>query len=451
MNGWFRDEFKDRMNYQKIGGYDPYLKEYVLSLNDKKLPSELETLECGFTISQQEANGELRFNLEFGSVVGEASFDYSFENGGADVIVEYDGDVVINTAVGESGTLTFNKAKVNPTFATVTIRTEGANYVFISNCVVGNSVTVVRIVTNSPSEEGKTIHNNYNWTLYGFTSPTNIDFVTLDPSGVSLYDMNTNQASVGVIPAYDSNVKIQSEKYSTDTFDFDPLSNSFKYLFSDTLYTESEISTLKPLLQLAEPIINTSTGKYEASFIYDNPNNYQYLYLVWDFTNAYGIKLCYDETDKDLACYCTSTPTCPDRRVVFQICNSNSAKDDNFDIYLNGIYIGAADLNYNSQVGSVFIADTNTAIGLASSDFVCPISGMVTYHFDPSILLSSNVLEMRNTQNNGNGNFGQIGIRNYSLSGNDLSDPCVITDLEYAGSSGDSFTFNFEYTQCCTV
>jgi hypothetical protein len=74
---------------------------------------------------------------------------------------------------------------------------------------------------------------------------------------------------------------------------------------------------------------------------------------------------------------------------------------------------------------------------------------MVTYHFNPSVLLPSNVLEMRNTQNNNNGNFGQIGVRNYLLSGTSLSNPCVITNLEYSGASGESFAFNFDYTQCC--
>ena len=142
-------------------------------------------------------------------------------------------------------------------------------------------------------------------------------------------------------------------------------------------------------------------------------------------------------------------PSCPDRRVVFQICNSNSIKDDNFDIYLNDTYIGAVDLNANAQVGSVFIADLNTAITLGSADFVCPLNLMVTYYFDPALLQPTNVLEMRNTQNNGAGNAGSVGIRNYLLTGTTLSDPCVITNLQYSGFSGDSFTFDFNYTQCC--
>ncbi len=302
MNGWFRDQFKDKINYQKIGGYDPYLKEYVLSLNDNKLPTPVEIFECGFTISQDTANSELLFNLEFGNIIGEASFDYNFENGSAAVVVVYDGTTVVNEVVSGSGTLTFDKTKVNPTFATVTITPEEATYVFISNCTVADPITVIRMVINSPSSEGETIHNNYNWTLDGYTSPTNIDFVLLESDGVSLYDSNTNQPSVGVIPAIGSTIKMQSEKYITDTFIFDPLANSFKYLVSNTLYTESEINDLRPLLNEAAPIINPVTGKYESSFIYNNPDGYQYLYLVWDLTNAYSIDLCYDENSNGAAC-----------------------------------------------------------------------------------------------------------------------------------------------------
>lgn len=302
MNGWFRDEFKDKVNYQKIGGYDPYLKEYVLSLTDNKLPTPIEVLECGFTISQDTASSELLFNLEFGNVIGEASFDYNFENGSSTVVVVYDGTTVVNEVVSGSGTLTFDKTKVNPTFATVTITPDEATYVLISNCTVADPITVIRMVINSPSNEGETIHNNYNWTLDGYTSPTNIDFVLLESDGISLYDSNTDQPSVGVIPAIGSTIKIQSEKYITDTFDFDPLANSFKYLVSDTLYTESEINTLRPLLVEATPIVNPVTGKYESSFVYSNPSGYQYLYLVWDLTNAYSITMCYDETIPADAC-----------------------------------------------------------------------------------------------------------------------------------------------------
>lgn len=142
-------------------------------------------------------------------------------------------------------------------------------------------------------------------------------------------------------------------------------------------------------------------------------------------------------------------PVCPTQRVVIQICNENSITDDNFAIYLNDTYIGFVDLSANDQVGSIFIADLNPALTLVSSDFACPLNLMQTFRFDPSILKVNNVLEMRNIQDNGSGNAGSIGIRNYELTGDDLSTPCVITDLEYIGDSGLDFFFNFNYTQCC--
>ena len=144
-------------------------------------------------------------------------------------------------------------------------------------------------------------------------------------------------------------------------------------------------------------------------------------------------------------------PSCPDRRVVFQICNSNSAKDDNFDIFLNGTQIGAVDLNTNAQVGSVFIADLNPSITITGADFACPIAGMVVYRFDPNLLQETNVISMVNTQANNNNNQGTVGIRNYLLVGDNLLQPCVINELTYLGVTGSNFTLNFDYTSCCPL
>jgi hypothetical protein len=142
-------------------------------------------------------------------------------------------------------------------------------------------------------------------------------------------------------------------------------------------------------------------------------------------------------------------PVCSDRVVVFQICNQNAITDDNFDIYLNDVYIGAVDLSANAQVGSVFIASTNPSLVITSADFACPTVGMQIYRFRSSLLKTSNVITMINTKNNGSGNAGTVGIRNYFLSGSNLSAPCVIADLNFSPANGESTTLNFNYTQCC--
>lgn len=145
-----------------------------------------------------------------------------------------------------------------------------------------------------------------------------------------------------------------------------------------------------------------------------------------------------------------AAPICPDRALVFQVCNSNSVRDDNFEVYLNDNYIGFLDLEENAQVGSVFIATTDSGLSVAYPDFACPMGLMETYRFNPSFVrYGENVLELRNAQNNSSGNYGVIGIRNYEIVGGNLQNPCKVEDLTYSGTSGQSFNFTFNYTECC--
>ena len=146
----------------------------------------------------------------------------------------------------------------------------------------------------------------------------------------------------------------------------------------------------------------------------------------------------------------SEAPICPDRALVFQVCNSNSAKDDNFDMYLNDNFIGYLDLSQNAQVGGLFIATTNASANVTSGDFPCPIPLMETNRFDPSfIVYGTNILEMRNVRNNGNGNLVTFSVRNYLVDGDNLNSPCVVDNMEFSGSSGSSFTLSFDYTACC--
>jgi hypothetical protein len=141
---------------------------------------------------------------------------------------------------------------------------------------------------------------------------------------------------------------------------------------------------------------------------------------------------------------------CPDRILAFQVCNSNAAKDDNFDVYLNDVNIGKLDLNTNQQVGSVFLATNDNTISIKQSDFICPISNMNIYYFDPRIIkFGKNKIRLKNTQNNHNDNLGTIEIRNYLLMGKELSDPCKIKNIPYQMNSGQNFNINFNYTRCC--
>ncbi len=141
---------------------------------------------------------------------------------------------------------------------------------------------------------------------------------------------------------------------------------------------------------------------------------------------------------------------CPDRILAFQVCNSNSSRDDDFDVLLNGVKIGELNLNTDAKVGSVFLATTNRSISIERADFTCPISSMKIYYFDPSIIrYGTNILFLKNIKNNGNSNAGSIEIRNYLLKDNKLVDPCRVKDLPFRFNSGLDFKTVFEYTKCC--
>ena len=134
-------------------------------------------------------------------------------------------------------------------------------------------------------------------------------------------------------------------------------------------------------------------------------------------------------------------PICQDKVVVFQVCNSNALVDDNFDVFLNGVLIGNLDLQQPAQVGSVFIGSTST-LTIGTSDFTCPLNLMQEFFFDPALISTTNVIDMVNTQNNGNNKARTFEIRNYELAGTVLSNSCIVKNANFEGVSGDIFQFD---------
>ena len=309
LKNWFRDEFKNTFNNQKIGGFDPYMNEYVISTNNQLNPITPDIYECNTTISRQSVFDTYTYDVEVGTSLGDVNIDYDFPVGSANITVIYNSVEIINEEITETGSINFYKDLINTTRITIIIEClEESSYILTTNCPFIEDLTLVRIVYNSPASEGQTIHNNFNWSLDGVSSVYNVDYVFLEADGVSLYDLMTGQPSVGVIPVNGSTVKMQSDKFITDNFIFNTEKNNFKYLASNTLYSDKD--TLYPLLNTATPILNPSTGIYESSFIYNNTLGNKYLYLVWDYTDSFEFDLCYDLNSSLLACDCNECIDC---------------------------------------------------------------------------------------------------------------------------------------------
>ena len=298
MKYWFRDEFKNSQNYFKIGGYDPYMDEYVLHLTETDMPTELDVYGCGVTISKQNVNGVYEFDVEIGDEIGGVTVSLTLFEGEVDITVEYDGGVIWNDNLDEPDdyTFVFQKTDALPNVIRITITSINASYSTSTSCVnIVGYITVYRVVYNNPNSEEQTIHNSYKWNLGSFNSPFLNEFITMEADGVSLYESQFGGLSQGMIPADGSNITLVSQKRTGDTFIFNPALNSFKYLVSNNLYTAND---LLPLLTTITPI----TGAYQAVINTADLAGYEYLYLVWDYRSITEITLCYDETNPYVLC-----------------------------------------------------------------------------------------------------------------------------------------------------
>jgi hypothetical protein len=306
---WFRDEFKNSVNKFKVGGYDPYMSEYVLSLKDETMPYEDPAYDCGFFISQYQSNTPILFRLNLGNSVGLTELIFNFTEGGAVVSVEYDGVVVVDDArvSGESATVSFEKSNPMVGFASVSITPDDATYTVSSICPENENLTVHKIVINGSGYVDQTIHAQFRWKYNSYLSPIDTDYVTFDDDGVSLEKDITGEQSQGVIPVNGSDVYLISNKFSGDTYDFNPSTNRFRYLATNTTYS---IPALLPLTSEASPIVNPSTGRYYGVANDVDLTTNQHLYLVWDYRTSSSIELCYAVNSLEtVCCNCDSTST----------------------------------------------------------------------------------------------------------------------------------------------
>lgn len=281
MRSWFRDEFKDNVRNVFLGGYDPYTREYVLSMTDDSLDIQVDTIGCGVVISQETTSVPFTYNVELESVIGDSGVNYNITSGSVLITVTYNGSVVVNQEVTGEGTLGFNKDLYDVNTCVLQVTPYNASYDIYVECIEPQQLTVIRIVKNNSQMEGKTIHHEYFWQDSKKKSNAVEDSIVFESGPVSFYSVDSGVESYGGIPSEGSIVNMKYVKDYADTAQWD--NDSFKYLISDTLYTEDEIDTLMPLLTKVSPVYSPETDIYQGSFTYSNPSDYRYLYLVWDY------------------------------------------------------------------------------------------------------------------------------------------------------------------------
>ena len=319
MRSYFRDLFIDDFNTQKIGGYDPYMNEYVLSSNNRTLPLEPQTVNCGSELEFSNQTESFTYTVKLGASMGTTDIDYNVTSGNIDISVTYNGATTSSGNVTGSGTFQFNKniPSVETAVVTVSIVGVSADYSITTQCPTADVINVYQICLNSEfTGLAPTIHNQYEWTSSNLTPSVSSPLInqpvtfTNVPTGsgvgtqrVAQYQVYTSQVAIGTTPTPEAVVTVKSAKTGSDSFDFNIYNgNRLLHLLSNTTYANTQagiISLLAASTNLS--ISNTSSGVFEGSFNYANPDstptNYTNLYLIYDYRSSTQVNLSFGSTE----------------------------------------------------------------------------------------------------------------------------------------------------------
>jgi hypothetical protein len=313
MSTWFRELFQVSFDYQKLGGYDPYTQEYVLSSNLRKLPEIIENTPCGTTQTFTLAEGDdpITYTIDLTAISEEFEVSYNFFGAGSiSVITEYDG-VSYGGTFTASGSYAVPKPDPRPLTAQVTLSGNGVIQVTIG-CPVGTLLNVIQVGLTSANDANALIHNEFNFRVGSFQSPTKSVQIQFSDSVtnpiVSQFDTYTGFQGQGYFPSDGSVVAIITNKFGNDTYVYTG-KGRYRYLRTATTY-ENTPSGRTDLLADSTAITPTGSDPLVRAAFTMPAGTDENLYLIYDYRESTGtLDLCYDATTAQLACCCTPSGT----------------------------------------------------------------------------------------------------------------------------------------------
>ena len=315
MRGWFRDLFQESFNTQKLGAYDPYMNEYVLSNNDILIPLDDVILPCNtlkdFNLTSESS---VTFTVDVGSDIG--SVDVVFKpTTNVDVLGVWNGATVFSGTVNANvnSLKGFSKNIVAQNLLSITISkvtaTDTPNISVIAKCPVSNPLKVATIVLTNDEKQGDSIHTKWTWTN-GDTvtsSPYQVVNFTAEPQAgapfASEYNIYDGIQGQGIIPIDSCDMTMNTFKFRTDNYDVNSGKSvdKFKWLVSASTYdnTPAGLSALITAIDSAGAAHSiTPTGpspSFSSSFnVGTITGNDKTLFLVWDFRAPNTSLLCYN-------------------------------------------------------------------------------------------------------------------------------------------------------------
>lgn len=321
MRTWFRDTFISSFNTQKLGGFDPYMNEYVLSINNIRIPEDKSCVNCGVTKTFTFAQGEgitssIEFCTNLSENIGDVQIDYFVTSidplSEFEITVDYDSNFYSSGIQTGSGSFSFFKNTQLPSDLNVSVVVTGNAVISITiGCPVTEEMTLVEVVLTNSCDAGNALITQYNYTSGAYTSPLQSTLSIFTSSSnnpnVSLYQYTSGFEGQGVLPIDGSLMTLQvNQSFPYTTLAFNPLTDKFKYARANVLYGNNNVDmqALLSIASTATPIVNPATGIYNATFTVPSSASGQFLYIIWDLRRSTESQLCYGATLDDVCCNC---------------------------------------------------------------------------------------------------------------------------------------------------
>jgi hypothetical protein len=278
MVDWFRDKFTLNPTAFKIGGYDPYHGQYLISIGNE--PDKAFTVECGALISKFEQTGPFTYVFNLNDLEGDILLNFNISTGSATITAEYEGSIYVESNVSGSGTLNIPRTDPYEKEVTVTITpvSESISYDISNVCPLGVPMDLISIVLGDSNDTDKTITDRFRWGGSNFYSDT----ILFGSDRISKFLLETGIEGQGKFPQRNSIISIESFKDISNNADFSlDQCNRIGYLISEDVYTSADIDTITAA---ATWLTLSSVGaSYVGNLLFSKTTNAEKLYLIWDY------------------------------------------------------------------------------------------------------------------------------------------------------------------------
>tara|TARA_R110000824_G_scaffold21748_2_gene80773 strand:- start:130 stop:3327 length:3198 start_codon:yes stop_codon:yes gene_type:complete len=299
MRDHFKDFFSTTSRQVKLGAVDPYSQKYNLAGRALELP-------CDFRVAVKGQVGEgeeptwLEDGDDFfcGSSAGARCFliygsgawtAQAVDNGSGIAFVT---SIVPSSGSGNGGvcvTLTSTGFNANRGFILRFTACGTTMDINVFQRGIPLQITISAVLTTNPQDAGKWIGTEYVYPTYPGPGAGPAVGSFIPPKGdLSTWDAHRGWPPHAGIPSEGDNVTLYgpADISNSGNKGFEEgLNNTLSFLLSNIEYGPNDLATV---LSLATPMAagyNPGEERYEGSFIYLNPANNPYLYLVWDYTD----------------------------------------------------------------------------------------------------------------------------------------------------------------------